>query len=332
MMSVPRLYENLQKRILDAAAKAPPLQRRLFHWALAAGSAYSERRRAGQRVPPWLALRHALADRLVLQKVRARTGGRIRFFISGGAALPADTAQFLFALGYSVLQGYGLTETSPVVSVNRPEAPRLDTIGLPLPGVQVRLEPDGEICVKGPTVMKGYWGEPEETAAVMDADGWFHTGDVGEMTPEGHLRITDRKKNILVLSSGKNVAPQPIEARLKASPYIAEVVLLGDRRPTVGALIVPNFDALRAREGMAERNNADLAADPEVRQLIRNEIDRLSEDLAEFEQVKRFVLLDRELTLEAGEMTPTLKTRRAVILQHFADAVRQLYGESPGGG
>ncbi|MDH7571418.1 MAG: AMP-binding protein, partial [Armatimonadota bacterium] len=248
-------------------------------------------------------------------------------FVSGGAPLPAETARFFFALGLPILQGYGLTETSPVIAVNPPSDPRAEGVGLPFKSVEVRIAEDGEICVRGPSVMRGYWNRPEETAAVFDEEGWFHTGDVGRFDEEGRLHITDRKKNILVLSTGKKVAPQLVETRLKTSPFIAEVILLGDQRATVSALVIPDFEALRSRDGMQSLTNKELAESPEVRRLLRAEIDRLSEGLAEYERVGRFAILDRELQADAGEVTPTLKPRRAVVLEHFAEAVRSVYGE-----
>ena len=325
LMSVPRLYENMQQRILDAAAKAPPKQRRLIDWALRTGHERSRCRLEHRPLPPALRAQHALADRLVLRKVRARTGGRLRVCVSGGAPLPPETAEFLFSLGICVIQGYGLTETSPVIAVNLPEDPRPDTVGPPMHNVEVKIAADGEICTRGPAVFHGYWKKPEETAASLDNDGWFHTGDIGEMTADGHVRITDRKKNLLVLSNGKKVAPQPIETALKSSPLIADVVLLGDRRTAVGALIVPDFDAVRARDGLADLDNETLATHPEVRRFVREEIDRLTGHLAEFERIKRFALLPREFRIDSGEITPTLKPRRQVILEHFAPQVRSVY-------
>jgi long-chain acyl-CoA synthetase len=325
MMSVPRLYENIQQRILDAASKAPPLQRRLFEWALQVGYERSRCRLEQRRPDPLLLLRHALADRLVLRRIRGRVGGRIRTFVAGGAPLPCDTAEFFLALDLLVLQGYGLTETSPVLAVNHPEEPRSEGVGRPLHNLELTIAEDGEICARGASIMKGYWNKPEETAAAIDSEGWFHTGDIGRLDEKGHLHITDRKKNLIVLSTGKKVAPQPIETRLKTSPFIGEVLVLGDQHSTVGALIVPRFDAIRAHNGLANLDDRAIAAHPEVRQLLRAEIDRLSDGLAEFERVKRFAVLDREFTVESGELTPSLKPRRGVILERFASQVNSLF-------
>src|SRR6266571_1877912 len=233
MASVPRLYESMAGRIADAGAKLPPLRRRLFDWALRVGRAARLRRIQYRPVGPLLALQHALADRLVLAKIRERTGGRMRFFVSGGAPLMRETAEFFAALGLTILEGYGLTETSPVITFNPPEAIRFGTVGIPLDGVEVKLAPDGEILCRGHNVMPGYYNQPEATREAIDAEGWFHTGDVGVLDADGYLSITDRKKEILILSNGKNVAPAPIEARLKTSPFIAQAVLLGDRQNVV---------------------------------------------------------------------------------------------------
>jgi len=245
----------------------------------------------------------------------------LRFFVSGGAALGRHTAEFFHAFGILVLEGYGLTETSPVVSVNRPEYYRFGTVGRPIPGVEVRIAEDGEILVRGPNVMLGYYNKPAETAEVIDPDGWFHTGDLGSIDADGFLRITGRKKDIIVLANGKNVAPVPIEEQLKTSPYIAEAVLFGDEQDVITALIVPNFEQTREwakMQGLLVQSDAELVALPEVKQLMKQEIDRLTTLLAEFEKVRRFTLLDHPFSIETGELTPTLKVRRHFIKQRYA--------------
>jgi long-chain acyl-CoA synthetase len=328
MTSVPRLYESMQSRIQDVAAKAPPLRQRLFQWALSVGRAAVAREQAGQGVGPMLAFQRAIADRLVGAKIRERTGGRIRYFVSGGAPLPRSTAEFFGAFGLTILEGYGLTETSPVICVNRPGRVCFGTVGPPIPGVEVKIAADGEILTRGPHVMQGYFNKPEATAEAIDPDGWFHTGDIGEFDAQGNLRITDRKKDILVLANGKNVAPQPIEAALKGSPYINEIVLLGDRQATVAALVVPAFDRLRAfaREHNLPQEPASLAGHAEVRKLLKAEIDRHSKHLADFERVKRFAVLEREFSIDGGELTPTLKLKRRVIVEKYRDTIAGLYG------
>jgi long-chain acyl-CoA synthetase len=324
---VPRLYENMQERLNDFAAKMPERRRGMFAWALRIGTLCAGRRREGRRIGPLLAAQHAIADRLVLSKVREKIGAkRTRFFVTGGAPMNPSTGAFFEALGVRLLEGYGLTEC-PVISLNRPGQARLGTVGPPLPGMEVKIAPDGEILARGPSLMRGYFGRPEDTAEAIDSDGWFHTGDIGEMTPDGMLKITDRKKDIIVLANGKNVAPQPIEARLKESPYIAEIVLIGDRQNAIVAIVVPAFDRLKAWAKQNELSTGDLPAllrRAETRKLFKDEIDRLSERLADFERVKRFTLLDHPFSIEGGELTPTLKVKRKFIAQKYAAEIEQM--------
>jgi long-chain acyl-CoA synthetase len=321
MLAVPRLFESIRDRILENVTKQPPLRRRIFHWAFRNASKAAQAVRGERGWTPWLRFKHRLADRLVLHKIRDFTGGRLRFFISGGAALGRHNAEFFHAFGILILEGYGLTETSPVVSVNRPTDYRFGTVGKPIPGVQVRIADDGEILVRGPNVMLGYYNKPAETAEVIDPDGWFHTGDLGSRDADGFLSITGRKKDIIVLANGKNVAPVPIEEQLKTSPYIAEAVLFGDEQDVITALIVPQFERLREwakMQGLLAQSDAELVALTEVKQLMKQEIDRLTSHLAEFEKVRRFTLLDHPFSIETGELTPTLKVRRPFIKQRYA--------------
>jgi long-chain acyl-CoA synthetase len=335
MACVPRLYESIASRITEAGAKLPPRRRRLFDWAVRVGREANLRRIQHRPVGPLLALQYALADRLVLSKARERTGGNIRYFVSGGAPLMRETAEYFAALGLTILEGYGLTETSPVITFNPPEQIRLGTVGTAIDGVEVRLAPDGEILCRGHNVMQGYYKDPVATQAVIDSEGWFQTGDVGVMDAEGYLSITDRKKEILVLSNGKNVAPAPIEARLKTSPFIAQAVLLGDRQNVVSALIVPDFERLRAwaREtGIDTDDDKQLIADSRVRRHIKKEIDRLSTELADFQKVKRFALLDHDFSADSGELTPTLKLKRRVIAEKYAGIIAGMGGGGEDGG
>ncbi|MBI3909404.1 MAG: long-chain fatty acid--CoA ligase [Armatimonadetes bacterium] len=329
MALVPRVYESIQSRTLDAANKLPPARRRVFHWALEVGWRRAAAELAGHPVGPVLQTAHALADRLVLAQIRQRTGGRVRYFISGGAPLPVATACFFYSIGLTVLEGYGLTETSPVICVNPPDRPKIGTVGPPIPGVQVRIAEDGEILSRGPHIMQGYYHLPEETQAAIDEDGWFHTGDIGVLDADGYLRITDRKKDLIILANGKNVAPQLIESRLRTSPYIQEAVLFGDRQPVVVALIAPAFDAVQqwAKEhGVKATTNEELAADPAVHRLIKTQMDAISAELADFERVRRFALLPKEFTLEAGELTPTMKVKRRVVMERYGNLIHSLYG------
>jgi long-chain acyl-CoA synthetase len=329
LMLVPRLYEGFQEALLDNVSKQPPLRQKMFHWALNVGKRVVERQQNKQSVPPLLALQHWIADKLIYRKIRERLGlQRLRFFVSGGAPLPRATAEFFAALNITILEGYGLTETSPVIAVNRPGRVKFGTVGLPLTGIEVKIAEDGEICSRGPHIMKGYYNKPQETAEAIDADGWFHTGDVGEIDADGCLKITDRKKDLLVLANGKKVAPQPIENTLKSSPYISQIVLLGDKQSTVTALIVPAFERLKqfAQErGLNGADDGDLLKHPEVNRLIRSEIERLSGNLADFEKIHRFALLDHEFTVEDGEMTPTLKIKRRVVIEKYQDVIQGLY-------
>jgi long-chain acyl-CoA synthetase len=325
--SIPRFFESIQSRILSAAARWSPLRRRLFAWARAIGAAHGERQITGRPAPLWLAAAHAAADCLVLRRVREPTGGRIRFFLSGGDALGAETARFFHSIGLLIVEGYGLTESSPVITFNSPERIKFGTVGPPIDGVEVRIAGDGEILCRGPNVMQGYYNKPEETQQAIETDGWFHTGDIGELDEDGYLRITDRKKEIIVLSNGKNVAPQAVERALKASRYVSEVVLFGDHMPALIALVVPDFEQVRAwlrERSLPPAANEEIATSPEVRQLLKREFRAHSTGLADFERVRHFEVLSRDLTLDAGELTPSLKIKRRVVAEHFAEALQRL--------
>jgi long-chain acyl-CoA synthetase len=317
MLTVPRFLESVQDRIREGVRKQPPLQQKMFAWAFEQG-----RRKFAGRFAPF----HFLTDRLVGKKIRDRFGGKFRFFISGGAALPEHVAEFYGAFGMVILQGYGLTETSSGVIVNCHGASKYWTVGKPLPGMECRLAEDGEILLRGPAIMRGYHNMPEETAATLDSEGWFRTGDIGAWEGD-YLKITDRKKDILVLGNGKNVAPQPIEAKLRVSPFIDEVVVLGDGMDHCIALVVPDAGAVRGRLNLAE--DAPLTDDPGVRTLIKSEIDRVNKTLANFEYVKKFALLPRPFSIEEGELTPSLKVKRKVVREKYADVIAGIRGGSP---
>ncbi|GIX07873.1 MAG: AMP-dependent synthetase [Candidatus Poribacteria bacterium] len=291
MACVPRFYESLQARVLKSAEEAPALRRRLFYWAMKQGDKAGRRLREGRRVGPLLSLERSLADRLVLHRLREAVGGRLRFFISGGAPLAVSTAEFFHAAGILILEGYGLTETSPVIAVNRPDHFKFGTVGPPIPGVEVKIADDGEILTRGRHVMKGYYRLPEETKRAIDPDGWFHTGDLGELDEDGFLKITGRKKNLFKLSNGKYVAPEPIENALKASPYIAEAVVIGESQKAAGAIIVPSFPALEEfaqREGIPIQPRSEMVRHPLVQKLYRQEIARLTRDFADYERIRVF--------------------------------------------
>ncbi|MGA9116146.1 MAG: AMP-binding protein, partial [Bacteroidota bacterium] len=265
---------------------------------------------------------------LVHRKLRARTGGALRFFVSGGAALPSALGEFFEAAGLTILEGYGLTESSPVLSVNRPGTYRFGCVGPPIPGVEIRIGEEGEILARGPNIMKGYWGDEAATREVLDGEGWLHTGDIGRLEPDGSLRITDRKKHIFVSSGGKNIAPQPVENLLLQSPLIEHILLVGDRRPFLAALIVPDFEALRSLPGgrAQEGETAEqLVRRPEVRGEMEREVRRLLRGLPPYERVRRFEILHRPFTVEGGELTPTLKIRRRVVEERFAGLIEGMY-------
>ncbi len=335
LTGVPRFYEKVYARVMENALSQKPLKKNIFFWGLRQGIATARARFERRRPSPLLALTAAIADRLVGAKVRARVGGRLRFCISGGAPLGPKIMEFFFAIGIPVIEGYGLTETSPVICLNVPGREQPGSVGPAVPGVEMKIGDDGEILTRGPHVMRGYFKNEAATREAM-RDGWFHTGDVGRLDADGTLTITDRLKDLLVTAGGKKVAPQPLEGRLKTSKWVSEAVLLGDRRPCVVALIVPNFANLEAEaraKGWPFASRDELIARPEARAIVQAEIDRLNADLAPFEQVKKFSLLSRDLTQEAGELTPTLKVRRRVIAQQFAEIIEALYapGHAPVG-
>jgi long-chain acyl-CoA synthetase len=328
MTGVPRVFEKFQARILEKGAALPQPRRALFEWGLRVARARGQAELQGRKPGGVLALQIPLAERLVWAKIRDGIGGRIHTLISGSAPLPPDVASFFHGIGLPITEGYGLTETSPVLTGNPPGAARLGSVGVPIPGVEVSIAPDGEILARGPNIMAGYYNKPGETAAVV-RDGWLHTGDVGHLDADGYLYITDRKKDILVTSGGKNVAPQPIEAVLKRSPLVAEAVVLGDRRKFVSALIVPNFAELERRLAALGRpaggTREALVAREDVAAMYQEIVTALNSELAHYEQIKRFRLLPREFSIDSGELTPTLKVRRKVVEEKWRDVVEALY-------
>jgi len=334
MVSVPRLYEKVYAAVQGRVAKGSPGRQRLFRWALGVGSAFEHASRTGRPVGPALRLKHALADRLVLSKVREAVGGDKNFFSAGGAPLAKEIEEFFLSVGLLVCQGYGLTETSPMVTCNAPGAFRFGTVGRPIPGCEVRIAESGEVQVRGDNVMKGYWQKPAETAAVFE-DGWFRTGDVGVLDPDGYLRITDRIKDIIITSQGKNVAPQHVEGMLSGHPLLEQVVVVGDRRNFLSALIVPSFPALEERarqDGIPFSTREELVNRPEVEAIYEQILRERSGELAGYEQIKRFKVLHRELSQEAGELTPTLKVRRRVVEKSFDDVIDAMYAAAEGRG
>jgi long-chain acyl-CoA synthetase len=327
MVSAPRVFEKIYAKVMDTVLASPGLRRKIFFWGLKTGKAASVRKLAGQ---PAGGLKLRLAEKLVFSKIVAKTGGRVRFFVSGGAPLSPDIAEFFHAIGLIILEGYGLTETSPVISINTFERLRFGSVGPVVPGVQVQIAPDGEILVKGPNVMKGYYKKPVETRDVFTEDGWFKTGDIGVLDGEGMLTITDRKKDLIVTAGGKNIAPQPIENILKTNPYIANAVVVGDRRRFVSALIVPNFDKLEGYAKFSRIPFADRAAlvrNDQIVAFLLSEIDRATTQLAPYEKIKKIVVLDRDFEIEQGEITPSLKVKRAIVEDKYKALLDDLYRE-----
>ncbi len=329
VMSVPRVYEKIYARVLENALISP-IKKRIFFWAKATGERWADLTLAGQPIPGGLAIAYRIARKLVFSKLEQRVGGRLRFFVSGGAPLPADIARFFFAAGLPIYEGYGLTETSPVITVNHPGRLRLGTVGPVIPGLDVRIADDGEILVKGPSIMKGYYNKPEATAEVIDAQGYFHTGDIG-MFEDGYLRITDRKKDIIVTAAGKNIAPQPIEALAKKNKYLANAVMLGDKRKFCVMLLVPQYEHLEPwakRRNLMWKDHRELIALPDVKAKLEREALGQFADLAKFEMPKKFLILERDFSVETGDLTPTLKVKRRVVEQKLKKEIDALYEEA----
>ena len=331
MGAVPRLYERVYGRVLSAVESGSPMKQRIFRWASGLGPQKYANHLAGRPDSLLLKLQLRIADKLVFSKIRERTGGRVRYFVSGSAPLAQEIGEFFYGMGMLVLEGYGLTETSPFVSLNRPDDFVFGTVGRPAPGSEVRIDPaTGEILVRGPQVMQGYLNQPDETAAAIDVEGWFHTGDIGELDAIGRIRITDRLKNIIVLGNGKNVSPAPMEAALSTSKYVAQAVILGDRQAYTGALIAPDFEELAAwagANGLPGLTPEQLVQEKAVDRLFDAEVKRTLAGFAIFERPRRVALLPRLLTEEAGELTPSMKTKNRVVLENWADKVAYLFDE-----
>ncbi len=323
MTSVPRLFERIRLRILSTVEKDKPIKQKIFRWAYSVGEAVIDGKGG-----PLVGLQHALADKLVFSKIRDRFGGRLRFFVSGGAALNPEIGRFFQVFGIKIVEGYGLTESSPVISVHRLEDIALGTVGTPIPGVEVTIAEDGEILARGPNIMRGYWRNEEETAKTIDSEGWLHTGDIGEFNSRGHLRITDRKKHLLVSSGGKNIAPQPIEALIAQCPFVDQVMLVGDAREYCTALLVLDKEAAKA---WAEKNAVqptpweELVGNPTLRSAVEKEINKLQRDLSKYERVRRFAIIPEPFSVENGMLTPTLKVKRKAVLERYSELVDALY-------
>lgn len=328
MTSVPRMFEKIYARIIERGLSAGFPKRQIFLWALAVGRQWAEHKDRDERIGPLLALAHKIADLLVFKKWREAVGGNVRIFISGGAPLAPEIAYLFLAAGLPILQGYGLTETSPSVSCNTETRNRIGTVGPIIDGVSLRLAEDGEILVKGDNVMKGYYNRPAENEAAFTSDGWFRTGDIGHIDADGFLVITDRKKDLIKTSGGKYIAPQRLESLIKSSRFVSQVVVVGNARKFASALIVPNMDLLRGYaqlKGIRFKDLGELLRNPRIVDLIERQVNKYTAELARFEKVKKVALLEHELTTESGELTPTLKPRRSVIEKKYANVIDRLY-------
>ena len=329
VMSVPRVYEKIYARVLENALVSP-VKKRIFFWAKRVGEEWAERTLNGQPISGGLAFKYKIAKKLVFRKLEARVGGRLKFFVSGGAPLPADIAKFFFAAGLPIYEGYGLTETSPVISVNNPKKVRLGAVGPVIPNVTVKIAPDGEIIVKGPNVMKGYYNKPEATSEAIDQDGWFHTGDIGEIQ-DGFLKITDRKKDLIVTAAGKNIAPQPIEGMVKKSKFVSNAVMLGDKRKFAIMLVVPQYEHLEPwakKLNLGYKDHRELIRRPEVQKKMEEEVMAQLTGLAKYEQPKKFLLIERDFTIESGDLTPTLKVKRRVVEKKYQKEIDDIYTQA----
>jgi long-chain acyl-CoA synthetase len=329
MVSVPRLFEKIYAKVMDNVLAGAGFKKKIFFWAMRVGKEYAEKTMQRQPVPGSLRRRRTIAHKLVFSKILEKTGGRVRFFVSGGAPLAKDIAEFFYTLGIVVLEGYGLTESSPVIAANTFDNLKFGTVGRPIPGVEVRIAPDGEILARGPNIMKGYYKKEEETREAL-AGGWLHTGDIGHLDEDGFLVITDRKKDLIVTSGGKNVAPQPIENLLKQNPYIANCVIVGGSRKFIAALIVPNFEKVQdfaQKSGIRYVNRRDLVQNEAIVRFLLQEVDQSTPGLAPYEKVKKIALLERDFEIGEGEITPTLKVKRNVIEQKYKDLIDSLYRE-----
>jgi len=329
MVSVPRIFEKIYAKVMDTVLAGSRLKRRVFFWGVKVGKQAGRRKLAGLRIGSALALRRNLARKLVYSKIIEKTGGRVRFFVSGGAPLSKDIAEFFYALGIVIMEGYGLTETSPIIAVNTFENLKFGTVGKPIPGIEVKIAPDGEILTRGPHVMKGYYKKPEENREIF-ADGWLKTGDIGRLDEDGFLIITDRKKDLIVTAGGKNIAPQPIENSLKTNAYVLNAVVIGDRKHFIGALIVPNFEKLEEYAAFSKipyGSRAELVRNPQIVNFLKAEIDRATPNLASYERIKRIAILDRDFEIGEGEITPSLKVRRTVIETKYRSVIEGMYKE-----
>ena len=327
IFTVPRLFDRIKMSILKKVSSESPLKQKVFNWALKTGEKYHSQINEKGSAAKLLTLQHLIADKLVYDNIKKKFGGRLRYFVSGGAALPQKVGEFFQALDIRILEGFGLTETSPVTNVNRPEKIKYGTVGPAVNNVQVKIAEDGEILLKGPNIMKGYWKDEEATLEVIK-DGWFYSGDIGEIDRDGYLKITDRKKHIIVTSGGKNIAPMPIENLVSESDYVDQVIVIGEKRPFLIALIVPDFSKLKefaAKEGITAATSKELIENKSVQQIYEKLLRTTSRQLATHEKVRKFLLVETPFTIENGHMTPTMKLKRKAITTHYASEIDKVY-------
>jgi long-chain acyl-CoA synthetase len=328
--AVPRFFEKMYASILEKGRQTTGLKRKMFEWALRVAQEATPWRAYGREASGWTRLKWKIADKLVYSKIRAGLGGHVRTFCSGGAPLAVELGEFFASIDVPIFQGYGQTETSPIVAANAPGANKVGTVGRPIPNVEVRIAEDGEILVKGNCVMQGYYRKPDQTRDTFTPDGWLRTGDIGHLDADGYLVVTDRKKELLKTSAGKFVAPQPIENRLKSSPYIANAIVVGDRRKFISVLLVPNFAGLEAKgrdTGHDIGTHDEAVANPWVRQFVNDEMERLTASFAQYERPKRFALISEDFTAANGQLTYTLKLKRRAIEQRYKDVIEGLYAD-----
>jgi long-chain acyl-CoA synthetase len=326
-MSVPRLFEKMYARVVENAVSGGAVKAKIFHWAVAVADRWADEVLAGRQPGGFLAWQYGVAQKLVFSKLKERTGGRLKYFVSGGAPLTPSINKFFYAAGLKILEGYGLTETSPVIAVNSEDAFRIGSVGKPVDGCEVKIAADGEILTRGPHVMKGYYNRPDATAECIDADGWFYTGDIGVLE-DGFLRITDRKKDIIVTAGGKNIAPQPIENRIKTNKYVSQAVMIGDKRKFPSVLIVPNWDNLEKWAGIKNiiwTERKQLLEMPTIQAKMDKEVRSTLVGLASFESPKKIGLLEHDFTIERGELTPKMSVKRKVIDTQYKALIDSLY-------
>ena len=328
VVCVPRVFEKIHAKFMQGIKDAPKIRQNLFNWALGVGRKYSKLSVSKQKIGFWLSFKHKIANKLIYSKVKARFGGKIKFFVSGGAPLSKHLAEFFAAVDITILEGYGLTETSPVLTVNSPTNLKFGYVGKPLFNVEIKIANDGEILAKGPNIMSGYYRNEDATKEVFDEDGWFHTGDIGIIDEDGFLKITDRKKSLIVTSGGKNIAPAPIELKVATSSFVEQIHIIGDKRNFLSALIVPNYEAL-TRYLQSQNNNLKdpnaLIDHPDVIELFKTEVDNAMVDFSNYEKIKKFTLLTEPFSIEKGEMTPKMSIVKKVVEQNYSEQINKMY-------